>query len=164
MKPCLTRDGDCKLKGARDPTKMLTMDAMTNESHQKERVEDRKIGPRGIAIEAHRSVDRGSDGELNDLLHAKWLDPIASSLAAHEALRRGRRNDLDEVVGNMKRYFSDIPDTAALVKLAGRDMDRPNGPRSFSTVCALSPVTPSGCRCRPGVSISRVLGQRGVLR
>ena len=65
--------------------------------------------------------------ELTDLFYAKWLDPIASSLAAYEALRRGRKDEMREVVANMKRFFNDVPDTAALARLAGENVDRPNG-------------------------------------
>ena len=65
--------------------------------------------------------------ELTELFYARWLDPIASSLAAYEALRRGRKDEMREIVANMKRFFSDVPDTAALAKLAGENVDRPNG-------------------------------------
>lgn len=65
--------------------------------------------------------------ELEELLYAKWLDPIASSLAAYELLRRGRKEDIAEVVWNMKRFFPDLPDTAALAKLNGERINRPPG-------------------------------------
>jgi hypothetical protein len=58
--------------------------------------------------------------ELMELLYAKWLDPIASSLAAYEFLRRGQPGKIVEVVRNMKRYFPDLPDSAALAKLSGK--------------------------------------------
>jgi hypothetical protein len=63
--------------------------------------------------------------ELTDLLDAKWLDPIASSLAAYEFLRRGQPEKIDEVVRNMERYFADLPDSAALAKLSGKRARRP---------------------------------------
>jgi hypothetical protein len=69
--------------------------------------------------------------ELRDLLFAKWLDPIASSLAAYECIRRNRKNEMDGVIENMMAYFSDLPDTAALAKLTGRDIARPEGPPLF---------------------------------
>jgi hypothetical protein len=69
--------------------------------------------------------------ELMDLFYAKWVDPIGSSLAAYEALRRGRRDELREVVGNMKRFFGDLPDTACLARLAGEPIDRPAGTPLF---------------------------------
>ncbi|MEA2988069.1 MAG: hypothetical protein QOG83_780 [Alphaproteobacteria bacterium] len=71
-------------------------------------------------------------GELTELLDAKWLDPIASTLASYEALRRGRKNELRQVVANMTRFFGDIPDTAALAKLAGEDVERPHGVPLFA--------------------------------
>ncbi|MBI3436611.1 MAG: hypothetical protein HY056_16295, partial [Proteobacteria bacterium] len=68
-----------------------------------------------------------SGGELSELLDAKWLDPIASTLAAYEALRRGRKDEMREVVVTMRRFFGDIPDTMALARLAGEDIGRPRG-------------------------------------
>jgi hypothetical protein len=64
-------------------------------------------------------------GELADLLYAKWLDPIASSLAAYELMRRGKQSEMAEVVTNMTRFFPDIPDSAALAKLSGKPVPRP---------------------------------------
>lgn len=65
--------------------------------------------------------------ELQALLYAKWLDPIASSLAAYELLRRGKKASIADVVSNMKRFFPDVPDTAALAKLNGERITRPHG-------------------------------------
>lgn len=61
-----------------------------------------------------------SDYSLDDILYSKWLDPIASALAAYELLRRGRTEHIAEVVNNMTKYFSELPDTKALAVLAGR--------------------------------------------
>lgn len=58
------------------------------------------------------------DYVLGDILYAKWIDPIASTLAAYELVRRGRTEMLPEVVGNLSKYFPDLPDTAALARLA----------------------------------------------
>lgn len=69
--------------------------------------------------------------QLRELLYAKWLDPIASSLAAYECIRRDRKDEMHEVVENMTAYFNDLPDTAALAKLMGRDIARPEGPPLF---------------------------------
>jgi hypothetical protein len=69
--------------------------------------------------------------QLVDLLEAKWLDPIASSLAAYECIRRDRKDQMHEVIENMTAYFPDLPDTAALAKLMGRDVARPEGPPLF---------------------------------
>jgi hypothetical protein len=73
-----------------------------------------------------------SGRELDDLLYAKWLDPIAASLASYELLRRGQTGPLPEVVGNMRRYFPDFPDTSALARLTGEHALRPAGPPLFS--------------------------------
>jgi hypothetical protein len=82
-----------------------------------------------------------SHEELMELLYAKWLDPIASSLAAYEFLRRGQPGEIVEVVRNMKRYFADLPDSAALAKLSGKRARRPkevplffDGLRAFPNV------------------------------
>lgn len=65
--------------------------------------------------------------ELQELLYSKWLDPIGASLAAYELVRRGDKTDLPEVVRNMKEYFPDLPDTAALARLAGKPRTRRRG-------------------------------------
>lgn len=83
------------------------------------------------AFRKRRDLMREVDAaELTDLLQAKWLDPIASTLAAYEALRRGRSADM-QIVGNMKLFFSDVPDTMSLAKLAGEDVARPIGTPLF---------------------------------
>lgn len=69
--------------------------------------------------------------QLSELLYAKWLDPIASSLAAYECIRRNRKDEMREVVDNMTAYFNDLPDTAAIARLMGRDVTRPEGPPLF---------------------------------
>jgi hypothetical protein len=69
--------------------------------------------------------------QLRDLLYGKWLDPIGSSLAAYECIRRDRKDEMHEVIENMTAYFDDLPDTAALAKLMGRDIARPEGPPLF---------------------------------
>jgi hypothetical protein len=68
---------------------------------------------------------------LTELLYAKWLDPIAASLASYELLRRGQTEQLPEVVGNMQRYFPDFPDTCALARLTGKSAPRTAGPPLF---------------------------------
>lgn len=69
--------------------------------------------------------------ELGDLLSTKWLDPIASSLAAYECIRRNRKDEMGGVIENMTAYFNDLPDSAALARLMGRDVIRPEGPPLF---------------------------------
>jgi hypothetical protein len=72
-----------------------------------------------------------SADDLDAQLDAKWLDPIGSLLAAYESVRRNRKDALGIVVTNMKRDFADLPDTAALARLAGEDMGRPAGTPLF---------------------------------
>jgi hypothetical protein len=69
--------------------------------------------------------------QLRALRFAEWLDPIASSLAAYECIRRDRKDEMRELVDNMMAYFNDLPDTAALAKLRGRDVACPEGPPLF---------------------------------
>jgi hypothetical protein len=69
--------------------------------------------------------------QLDDLLYAKWLDPIACSLAGYECIRRGRQDLLPQAVLNMRTYFSDLPDTAALARLMGDPVPRPLAPPLF---------------------------------
>lgn len=57
--------------------------------------------------------------ELGDLLGAKWMDSIGASLASYESVRRGEKQHLWEVAGNMERFFPDFPDTHAIRRLAG---------------------------------------------
>lgn len=58
------------------------------------------------------------DHTLDEVLYMKWVDPIVSALAAYELLRRGRTEALPEVVRNLTTYFPDLPDGAALARLA----------------------------------------------
>jgi hypothetical protein len=57
------------------------------------------------------------DYVIKDILYAKWIDPIASSLAAYELVRRGQTGMLQGVVNNLTRYFPDLPDATALATL-----------------------------------------------
>ena len=69
---------------------------------------------------------------MQGLIRAKWLDPIASSLAAYEFVRRGKKQVIAEVVSNMQLCFPDVPDTWALAKINGDLVDRPRGVPLFS--------------------------------
>jgi hypothetical protein len=67
--------------------------------------------------------------EWHDLIHVKWLDPIASLIAANDLLRRGVLNPkgplaefrgvLPEMVQNFRTYFGQIPDVEAFAKSIG---------------------------------------------
>jgi hypothetical protein len=65
--------------------------------------------------------------ELDELLWAKWLDPIGASLAVYESVRRGQLGAIPEVARNMTQYFRDLPDTAAIARLAGIHDAGPRG-------------------------------------
>jgi len=74
----------------------------------------------GRAFRKRRNLRKAVPGPiLEEMLYAKWCDPIGSSLAAYELLRRNEHTWIPEVVRNMKRFFGDFPDTAALAKLSG---------------------------------------------
>jgi hypothetical protein len=71
-------------------------------------------------------------GDLNQLLHAKWLDPVGSAMASYELIRRDSLARLPEVVTNMRKYFPELPDTLALGRLSNLMSDAlPNGPPLF---------------------------------
>ena len=73
--------------------------------------------------------DEFKEHELDALLWSKWLDPIGASLATYECARRNNADPqtLAEVARNMRTYFGDLPDTAAIVRLAGKDEPPPYG-------------------------------------
>lgn len=68
---------------------------------------------------------------LSDLLYAKWLDPIAAAMAAYELIRRGSKDELQQMVRNMTTYFDTLPDTAALARLLGKTRLKPGGAPLF---------------------------------
>lgn len=66
--------------------------------------------------------------QLVELLYAKWLDPIATSIATYECVRRNVNRDLlPTVAGNMRMFFGDLPDTPAIARLAGVGSPPPIG-------------------------------------
>lgn len=88
---------------------------------------------RMVEIQRHfaRSEDLRSllsSEELNQLLYLKWLEPIVAVLAAYELARRGELQYLREVVGNLRSFFPEIPDTEAIAKMAGLDWHLPAHP------------------------------------
>jgi hypothetical protein len=67
-------------------------------------------------------------GELQELLYAKWLDPIGASLATYECVRRRQHlGALGEVAWNMTHHFADLPDSWAIARLAGKYTGHPRG-------------------------------------
>lgn len=85
------------------------------------------------AFRKRRSLEKETQyDQLMELLYIKWLDPIGSSLASYELIRRGKQSEMmNTVVTNMLAYFPDLPDTAALAALTGRAATKPNGPPLF---------------------------------
>ena len=72
---------------------------------------------------ARRRSVSGSTGQASewfDSLNGKWLDPMMGIVAGYEMLRMGRGQDLGTALDNLARYFAELPDTAALLRLAGR--------------------------------------------
>ena len=55
---------------------------------------------------------------LNDFLYHKWGNPIASSLAAYELMRRGEMRHMAQVSSNMREFFPELPDSWAIDGLA----------------------------------------------
>ncbi len=99
-----------------------------NEPNRNELREVRALARANRAFRNRRDIAQAIDqNEYHDLLYRKWLDPIASSLAAYGLLRRGNKDPLREVVDNMAAYFPDVPDGVALKILCGQPADRGKG-------------------------------------
>jgi hypothetical protein len=73
------------------------------------------------AFRKRLALDSGGEGhrpeELNYLLYGKWLDPVMAALASYELIRRGSKENLDEVVYNLLTYFPGFPDTIAIARM-----------------------------------------------
>ena len=70
---------------------------------------------------------------MEEVLYAKWLDPITSALVSYELIRRGHESELGEVVRNMNQYFSYLPDSKALkTLLEGKATAKMNGAPLFA--------------------------------
>jgi hypothetical protein len=73
----------------------------------------------------------------DDLLYAKWIDPVTSLIVCYDIIRRGdeglKHLLRDVVLTNLKNYFSGIPDIAAISEqLAPGTSEAPNEPPLFS--------------------------------
>jgi len=62
------------------------------------------------------------------LLNGKWLDPMLAIVAGYALAREGRFDDANIVIRNLRMYFSGLPDTEALAKIAGLPFQRPDSP------------------------------------
>lgn len=78
----------------------------------------RRRGDLGRHIPAHL---------LEELVAAKWVDPIGSALVAYQALRRGNKALVRQVATNMLTFFPELPDSAALATRSGMTVPRPAG-------------------------------------
>jgi Caspase domain len=78
-------------------------------------------------IEGH--THRGSDNYWFDLLYGKWLDPVMALIACYELIRRGaaksQKPAMQEVLGNMRKYFPGFADTEVIAMLVGEPYVRP---------------------------------------
>jgi hypothetical protein len=74
-------------------------------------------------IEAHRSLTATMrPSELEELLYGKWLDPVMGVFATYELVRRGQgeqRDLLPIVLQNLRQFFPELPDVAALERMVG---------------------------------------------
>ena len=80
-------------------------------------------------LSRRRSVaeSAGSD-EWEYALYGKWLDPMMAIVACYELIRQGRAEDLATPLGNLERYFGELPDTSALRQLVSPDVSIPPPP------------------------------------
>ena len=78
----------------------------------------RKITRLHQAFRSRRDVfDIVRDVDLQVLLYCKWGNPVGSSLAAYELMRRGVFGAMEEVSRNMQHFFPELPDTVAITNL-----------------------------------------------
>ena len=73
----------------------------------------------------------------NDLLYAKWIDPVTSLIVCYDIIRRGdedlRKLVRSVVLPNLTRYFSGIPDIAAVAEqVTPGSQSRPAEPPLFT--------------------------------
>jgi hypothetical protein len=67
-----------------------------------------------------------------DLLYGKWLNPLLALIACYELIRRGSVNEksreIQEVLQNMRTYFSGLPDTEVIAMLLDQEYRPLNSP------------------------------------
>ena len=68
-----------------------------------------------------------STSQMEELLYAKWVDPIGACFVAYEAVRRGAREKAGLAARNLAEYFPFLPDGAALAALTGIATAPPRG-------------------------------------
>ena len=62
-----------------------------------------------------------------ELLHAKWIDPLAGCLGGYTMLKLGQAEELDVAVENMNRLYSELPDTHILTAEYHRSRETDDG-------------------------------------
>lgn len=111
----------------------------------------RNLATAGRAFRRRGDMGRHMPSHLfQELVGAKWVDPIGSAFVAYQALRRGDKGLVRHVASNMLTFFPDLPDSAALAIRAGRAVPRPpgiplilDGLRAYPDVAAWLPL-PAG--------------------
>jgi hypothetical protein len=96
-------------------------------------------------------VDAAARRQFEDLMAAKWLDPIASLIAANDLLRRGVMADRPEFAGyrgvlpvlvsDFRRLFGATPDLEALARAIKGEWNLPTAPPMLrDSVSAFGPL------------------------
>jgi len=84
-----------------------------------------------------------------ELLHAKWIDPLAGCLGGYTMLKLGQADDLRIAVENMRGLYNELPDTHVLaaeyyLSLEQKDSEE-NARESYATALTLGlPVFAEG--------------------
>jgi hypothetical protein len=60
-----------------------------------------------------------------ELLYGKWLDPVMALMASYELARSVKKSDgikaeLDVALGNLRKYFGELPDVEIVARIAGQ--------------------------------------------
>lgn len=84
-----------------------------------------------------------------ELLHAKWIDPLAGCLGGYTMLKLGQPEELSRAVDNMKRIYNELPDTHVLAAEYYQSLETANSEdqarESYETVLKLGlPVFAEG--------------------
>jgi hypothetical protein len=102
-----------------------------------------RLFARDYSINKVRNAEKGivvdaSQRQYDELIDAKWLDPIASLIAGNDVLRRGVLGDrpdlarsrrvLPVLVANFRTFFGEIPDVEALAKAIAVEWKLPAAP------------------------------------
>ncbi|HEX7312949.1 MAG TPA: caspase family protein [Pyrinomonadaceae bacterium] len=76
-----------------------------------------------------------------ELLHAKWIDPLAGCLGGYMMLKLGQDNELEVAVNNMRRQYGELPDSHVLAAEFQLSLGTANGEalarRSYATALDL---------------------------